>query len=134
MGETMRQWGNRGRWAVVAAYMAGMGYYSLVPRVSGPVSSAFAVLGDRVLHLGGYLLLTVLAAWALRGSAARRSLQAAVLAFCYGVVLELAQFAVPERTVSAMDLLFNAIGCGLGVAMMWGAYVGSRRARRTDAS
>ncbi len=128
-GETMQSSKHRVRWAVVSAYMTGMAYYSLVPRVAGPVGSAFAALGDRVLHLGGYFVLTILAAWALRGSAARRTLWAAALAFTYGIVLELGQSAVPQRTVSAMDLLFNAVGCGLGAA----AYAGMAQWRRRRA-
>ena len=116
-------------WVVVSIYMAGMAYYSLVPRVTGPVGSALAVLGDRALHLSGYFVLTLLAAWALHGTASSRALRAMVLALAYGAALELAQLGAPMRMASWGDVLSNSIGCVTGAV----AYTALQRIRRSKA-
>jgi VanZ family protein len=119
MDGTMQRRVERGRWIVAGLYMVGTAYYSLVPRMTGPVGSAFAVLGDRVLHLGGYFVLSLLLAWSLKKGGIRRAMLAGALAFSYSVVLELAQFGIPQRSVSGIDILFNLAGSGAGAGIYW---------------
>ena len=95
---------------------------SLGPEVTGgpalPVS-------DKILHAVAYAALTV--AWLV--AAPRRNAVVVALGVCgYGVILELAQIALPERTGSAWDVVANLSGIMIG-AVAGRLLVRIRRAR-----
>ena len=73
---------------------------------------------DKLMHFVEYLVLASLAAFALvRGTNRSREWQlrtAIVFPAAYGVLLELVQLLVPERDLSGLDMLANALGALVG--------------------
>ena len=67
---------------------------------------------DRILSTVGAKILWIPCAWM----------------FFYSVALELAQAFIPERQAETLDLLWDAIGIGLGQVCYWG-YARIRRVR-----
>lgn len=87
--------------------------FSLIPV---PPEAVDAAGGDKLLHLAGY---AALAAWfaQLRPPAGVGRWHVALWLTILGAVLELAQAAVPWRSTEGWDLLADAGGAMLGVAL-----------------
>ncbi|MFW5937866.1 MAG: VanZ family protein [Halanaeroarchaeum sp.] len=89
---------------------------TLAPAGAGGGAPALAVgpIGlDKLLHAGGFLVLTVLVARAAPGGKIGFGLVIALVA--YGGGLELAQSFVPGRTPDVLDFLANVIGVVVGL-------------------
>jgi VanZ family protein len=101
-------------WALVAAIV-------VLSLISLPPVGPDIPQGDKYRHVLGYFLLT---AWFAQITATRRILLAHALGFVVlGIVLEGLQSLNPERQVEGLDMLANALGVALGLA------VGAGRAR-----
>jgi len=72
-------------------------------------------LSDKLGHLLGYGLLTVLGLYAY----ARGTAWVLGGVFALGVCLELAQTFTPTRTFEWLDILANGAGVLLGLALVW---------------
>ena len=82
------------------------------------VDRPFRILG----HLAAYALLGGLLLFALSGRSRPRAVQATLawgIAVLYGVTDEVHQAFVPNRTGRIDDLVVDAIGAGLGVAVAY---------------
>lgn len=66
-------------------------------------------------HLGAYFVLTAAGLRAFSGRAGERWVAPCMLLL--GSALEASQALLPQRTASAADALFNAIGIGLAVVL-----------------
>lgn len=100
--------------AVAAVILAA----SLVPDGGG--GSAVGPVGvDKLLHFGGYAVLTLVALAALRAQSARTVLAVVVLVTVFGGGVELLQGPVPGRSVSTLDLVADAVGAVVGAAAWW---------------
>ena len=74
---------------------------------------------DKFVHAGAFAGLSFLAAASLRSTKRYRWLALPVVA-SLGVLMELAQLYIPERTVSVGDILANLAGVLLGsAAWLW---------------
>lgn len=110
------------RWLPAAAWMGGIFYLS---HQSMPIGAATSDADAIVAHLGLYAGLALLLHWALAGGAGRHAhapawvLAALVFALTvlYGVLDELHQAFVPDRTASEADLVLDAVGALIGVAL-----------------
>jgi VanZ family protein len=98
------------------------------------VSDDAAVDGPirHVAHVIVYAVLALLLLWGFgqlsSGWSTRLALLAGLLAFLYGVTDELHQLTVPNRTGQAFDLVWDALGAFIGLA------VGQGLARRRSAA
>jgi glycopeptide antibiotics resistance protein len=92
-----------------------------VPFWSYYVRTNAAALGDVIDQVLIFIPLGALLAAASR----RRSvLQAAVIGFTVGLILEVGQVFLPERTAELTDALSASVGAGLGLALLrWGESV-----------
>jgi VanZ family protein len=75
----------------------------------------------QVAHIGVYGVLTVLLAWCLTGRrypTPRLAIVAGVVALLYGVSDEWHQTLVPTRTGRAEDLIWDALGAAIAVAVI----------------
>jgi VanZ family protein len=92
-----------------------------VPFWSYYVRTNAAALGDVIDQVLIFIPLGALLAAASR----RRSvLQAAVIGFTVGLILEVGQLFLPERTAELTDALSASVGAGLGLALLrWGESV-----------
>ncbi len=92
--------------------MAGVAALSLAPGV------ALGAGTDAWWHGAAYLVL----AWLLRCAMAREGESSGwvlplAAAWCFGLVLEGLQAALPYRTAEARDLLANAVGAGIAMLL-----------------
>jgi glycopeptide antibiotics resistance protein len=70
------------------------------------------------------LIFIPLGALLAAGSRRRSILQAAVIGFTVGLILEVGQLFLPERTAELTDALSASVGAGLGLALLrWGESV-----------
>jgi VanZ family protein len=83
---------------------------------------------DKLNHVGCFALLAVLAWWA--GCRPLWAVGAGLLAF--GVLIEVAQSAVPTRSADPLDLVADLLGIALGLLLC--AAVRARRLNRLRAS
>ena len=120
---------------VTLLYTIGLAILSLTPDRADPGGSAFVWLVhitptmlQKTLHVVFYAGLTVLWVWTIRASMAVRLAAAFCIAVAFGVLLEWLQVYVPGRFGSLMDIIVNAVGALIGVA------IGSKEAARLDRS
>ncbi len=113
-------------WTVTCAYAALLAGVCLLPSgdgVLGGWDAAITPTWQNALHVPAFAVLAALAILAASGSF-RIGLAGVLwitLGCCaYGVLLELAQAAIPGRTGSLTDVLLNAAGVAIGsLAVMW---------------
>lgn len=86
-------------------------YYSLVPGVEWPIDFWNV---DKVYHAAAYFWLASLS---MTGFSVRRALPAALSMIILGVLLEIAQYFIPGRTFSLMDIAANSLGVILGIIL-----------------
>ena len=109
----------RPRWAAVAGGWAAV---LLVASVIDPsVADGGTTIpgGTAFFHVGGYAVLAVALSAAFRAGDPRRLLVAVAVATLYGAAIELLQGQLPYRTMSALDVGYNAAGAALGAALWW---------------
>jgi VanZ family protein len=120
------------RLAPAVAWMALIFVLSAQPglRVSDDVSVDGPI--RHAAHVIVYAILALLLLWGFdtlsSGPRTRLALIAGLLAFLYGITDELHQLTVPNRTGQAFDLVWDALGSGIGVV------VGLALARRRSAA
>jgi hypothetical protein len=97
---------------------------SLTPDRSDPGGSAFVWLVhitpstlQKSLHVVLYAWLTVAWIWTIRSSLRGRLIAAFGIAVTLGAVLEWLQTYVPGRFGSLLDIILNAVGALIGVAL-----------------
>jgi VanZ family protein len=105
--------------------LAACTYLALVPEP--PEHPVFA-LSDVVLHGAAFVYLTFALVLVQYGTAKARSslyVRTFVLMLSYGLLLELAQGAIPERHAELKDLLVDGAGIlvGLGAAALLAAHI-----------
>ena len=83
------------------------------------------ILADGLLNVLFFLPLGFLVA---RGGGARGVVAALLVGFGLSLAIEVGQFAIPGRSSSALDLIANTLGAGLGALM---AQAAARRAARS---
>ncbi len=98
---------------------------SLWPKPPQPPESLMFPNADKVVHVVMYAFYAAVLAWTfVAGSRTWRS-WASLVAYgaAFGAVMELIQAAAPalERTLSGMDMLANAVGSAVGVALFLAA-------------
>jgi len=124
----LRLWRILSLWAPVAAYMVGL---FLVSSRTHDVSIPSG--WDKVVHVGAYSVLGVLALRAFHGGLHRitplRAFGAVLLTVGYGVLDELQQGRVVGRHASALDWAADVAGAALAVAFL-GALVALRVRRK----
>jgi VanZ family protein len=103
--------------------MAAMYYGATMPLVPGLITDWVT---DTVLHVGGYVLLTLLTVRATagghsRGVTSRALLRAFVISVLHGFSVEWIQMYVPTRFAEWRDIGNDVVGtaAGLGVAWAW---------------
>lgn len=82
-----------------------------------------------VVHVIVYAVLALLLLWGFDAIASWRgklALLAGLVTFLYGITDELHQLTVPNRTGTALDLIWDALGAAIGVAI--GLALARRRA------
>ena len=124
MNKTTDRGGSRTRVLVPFAYMALIFVLSSIPGTSGPddfsIQRPDTWLSSPIqnaLHIPTYGLLVFLLWWSLIPWTRSARLQAAaalLIAAAYGVLDELHQLAVPGRTSSMTDVVFNLVGVVAG--------------------
>lgn len=106
-------------WGPVALYMAAIFFVSSLsaPPVPGGVS-------DKTLHVAAYTVLAILAVRALAGGLPARvrprtAVVALAIAVGYGITDEVHQMFVPGRHADVADVIADAAGAAIGVALCW---------------
>lgn len=108
------------RWLAVATWMGGIFYLS---QQTAPLGVTVSNVESTVAHVVLYAGLAFLFQWALTGGAVRPRLVfgwapiAFALTVLYGVSDEVHQSFVPGRTLSLIDVAFDAAGAMLGVGL-----------------
>lgn len=97
---------------LLAAMLIAVTWASLMP-ISGP---QLFVMEDKVLHVGAYVMLYLLAWLSFPGRVLQWKLHGGL--FAYGVAIELLQGLTTYRSMEAMDLLADATGLGLGCLLL----------------
>ena len=108
----MRSWRFPIARVAAGAWLAALTWGSLAPQDS--VQGAFA-FGDILVHIGGYLGLTLLLLAAQRHP---RLLITLGVSMGIGVVMELLQMLTSDRSGSLVDIASNALGAGIAV-LIW---------------
>lgn len=101
------------RWSAVGLVATALFYASVVVDPAGTASGLLGPYWDKQLHAVAYAGLALVTAYATanwRTHPYRRVLAVLVATVGYGVLIELAQAAVPYRRFSAGDLAANAAG------------------------
>ena len=108
------------RYLPAAAFSLLLLAVSLVPapETGGPTPELLGVALDKWVHAGSYGTLTVLLAWARDSRTVAAVALVAGLALGYGGGIELLQTLVPSRSLSAADMVANAVGA-VGGASVW---------------
>ncbi len=109
-----------GLWLPVAAWMAAIFYGAAMPGTP----SLVARLSDTVMHMGGYVGLTLLTLRAVAGGrwrgVTRRSMTIAFLiAVTHGALVEIEQMFIPTRFAEWRDLGNDAIGAAAALVAVW---------------
>ena len=102
--------------------LAACTYLALVP---DPPDNPVFRLGDVILHAAGFTYLTFALFLMLRitdpnSRTALLATKVCLIMLGYGVLLELVQSFIPERTAELKDVLVDAVGIGLGVLLAVG--------------
>ena len=113
--------GGLGLWLPVAACMAAMYYGAAMPIVPAPITNWFS---DTMLHMGGYVLLSILTVRATAGGYSRgvtsRAMRGAfIIAMLHGLSVEWMQMYVPTRFAEWRDVLNDLIGVAAGLGLAW---------------
>jgi VanZ family protein len=121
-------------WGPVIAYMTAMFYAQSWPNAPQPPGP----LTDKHEHFFFYGVLGVLALRALTNAQWRRvsaatALGAIVFSSLYGVVNEFHQRFVPGRSYEVLDMIANAVGASVAVALVWAWSIIRRRSETHDA-
>jgi VanZ family protein len=98
--------------ALLAALLAIVCVAALAPGSDAPSLG----IGDKIDHLSAFVALAVAAALSWP-AAWRHAMRAGVGLLVYGALIELAQTQVPGRHGDAADLLVDAAGIALGLAL-----------------
>jgi VanZ family protein len=106
-----------GLWLPVAVCMAAMYYGAAMPIVPTPIAHWFT---DTALHVGAYMLLSLLSVRAVaagrwRGVTARALLLASAISMLHGLSVEWMQMYVPTRFAEWRDVWNDAAGTALGI-------------------
>lgn len=111
--------GGRFPWRALPALLYGLGiFYGGVIDI-GPLPKIPHIATDKLLHALAFAGLSVLALFAqTEGSTRRRQLLAASVSIAVGGLLELVQTALPYRSGEWLDLVADAAGAILGVALV----------------
>ena len=103
--------------------MALMYYGATMPLVPAEITDWFT---DTILHMGGYVVLSILTLRAVAGGRAqgvtrRAMLVAMVIAMLHGLSVEWIQMYVPTRFAEWRDVWNDLVGsaAGLGAAWAW---------------
>ncbi len=116
------------RWLAAAGWMALIFYVSAQPKIPRFVGR-WDHVQDIAGHFLAYAVLALLLRWALAATGARHGAWwALAIAVAYGLSDEAHQFFVPGRHADPWDLLTDAAGAGVSLALA--AWVAVRRARR----
>lgn len=114
---------------VLSAYMAAVLVASLRPMPEG-LPEIFNI--DKLYHFVTYMVMAVLLSLALhgegRGAERGRLSMAAIMAFAYGVMIEVLQSFTGTRSGDILDALTNGIGAAAG-AYATGYYMRRKGAR-----
>ncbi|MGE0624965.1 MAG: VanZ family protein [Pseudomonadales bacterium] len=95
--------------------LAGCTWLALIP---DPPDNPVFRLGDVVLHAAAFTYLTVALVMARLGARPTPEFPTtAALMIGYGLLLEAIQFFIPERSAELKDLLVDAAGIGVGLAL-----------------
>lgn len=106
--QTRRAW----RWTCTALFVA-VGTAALTPGDMAPTVTA----SDKIDHLLAFAALSATALLAM-APGPRRSIAAAASMCSYGVVIEVLQTQVAGRSAEFQDVLADAVGAALGVAVI----------------
>lgn len=87
-------------------------YKSLTPNLD----PLFDRWSDKVLHIAAWLVLAI--ALGLAFPSVKPLWTSFLLLFVYSVAIELGQTLVPGRVFSGLDIVANALGCGVGFIAM----------------
>ncbi len=109
------------RWAVVAAYCGLIFFLSHLSKFPRPLELHF-FSADKLLHVGGYALLSLSFAWALTTTSRRLCIRTVVFATClftigFGALDEVHQSFIPGRHATIYDVLADALGAGVGIGL-----------------
>ncbi len=85
---------------------------------AGGDRETWEIVARKLAHFSEYLLLTLLWAWALRPLSDRAPLIAAAIALLYAASDELHQTFVSGRTGTPRDILIDAIGVAMALALL----------------
>jgi len=100
--------------SLLLIHMGLLAWMSLETEYPGPIESLFHRVGSLVLHVLGYFILAVLLGWVFVARGRRAVFLSFPGAFLYGLVLEVVQIYVPERSFSGVDILLNLLGSCVG--------------------
>jgi VanZ family protein len=111
-----------GLWLPVAVCMAAM-YYGAAAAMP-PTAPIANWLTDTALHVGGYLLLSILTLRAVAGArwravTPRTLLLAAAISMLHGLSVEWMQMYLPTRFAEWRDVWNDAAGTALGLGPAW---------------
>lgn len=137
------------RWALVIVWMAMIFWFSHEPGDASDVHSNFivewlqsigltwtsdilALVVRKTAHMTEYAVLAILVFVAVQGTSGRgRTLiEAFVLTVVYAATDEVHQLVVPGRTGKLSDVLIDATGAAIGLALAW--WVSRRRDQRRE--
>ena len=95
---------------IFAAYAWLLTAVSLTPSTGGGLP-----LWDKSMHATFYIIFVLLGSQLVRTP--RQFYLVALAIFAYSGLMEIGQYFVPGRSMSALDLLANGIGVGLGLVL-----------------
>lgn len=95
-------------------YMIVLALLSLTSRYPEGIVSIVETFSDMVLHGLAYLILALLISWARSITHLKGIIIVIAFSSIYGLILELIQLAIPERSFSITDLTMNSIGASIG--------------------
>ena len=110
-----------GLWLPVAVCMAAIYYGATMPLVPATIANWFT---DTMLHMGGYVVLSLLTVRATAGGhasgvTARAMLVAFIISMLHGLSVEWLQMYVPTRFAEWRDVWNDAAGTAVGVGAAW---------------
>lgn len=95
-------------------------FLASIAEPSGGVPRTLFGVGFTVyLHLLAYAGLAAAIGYAIDSADRRTLVAAAALVTLYGAAIELVQGTISYRTMAAADVVINAIGAVIGVALWW---------------
>lgn len=110
----------RSRWTGITVLAGAILVVSVVP-IPGAVPDESGGLPTSLLfHAVGYAALAMTLRISLIATRRPHTNAGALLgASAYGALIECLQYPLPYRTFSYLDMLINATGAGLGLALLW---------------